>query len=382
MAPITLHLRAETKPLEHRSALSPAVVKKLVESGFRVNVERSPTDPERIFKDSDYEPYANLVEAFSWPKAPRDHVIIGLKELPEEDFPLKHTHIQFAHCYKGQAGWDQVLGRFASGGGTLYDMEFLEDDNRRRVAAFGYHAGYAGAALALEDWAWQLQHGAEIPLPGKKPYNTESDLLKEVKSDVAAGIGKNDGKAPQILIIGSLGRCGRGAIDLCLAAGIPETNLLKWDLAETSAKDGPYEEIRESDIFINCIYLDKPIPKFVTEDFLKEGSSNRRLSVVCDVSCDTTNPHNPIPFCNRPTYFDKPTVAVDSFANPPLSYITIDHLPSLLPREASEAFSNALLPSLLELPNASTAPVWQRARKVFEEKLATLPLTHGLAKSS
>ncbi|KAL8759733.1 MAG: hypothetical protein Q9199_000539 [Rusavskia elegans] len=381
MAPVTLHLRAETKPLEHRSALSPDVVQKLVKNGFKVNVEKSPKNPKRIFEDADYEPYATLVDEFSWPQAPEDHLIIGLKELPEEDFPLKHTHIQFAHCYKGQAGWEQVLGRFAAGGGTLYDMEFLEDKNRRRVAAFGYHAGYAGAALALENWAWQIQH-AETPLPGKKPYNTQSDLVKEVKSDVSAGVAKNDGKAPQILIIGALGRCGRGAIDLCLAAGIPESNLLRWDLAETSAKAGPYPEIRQADIFINCIYLDKPIPKFVTEDFLKEDPGNRKLSVVCDVSCDTTNPHNPIPFCNKATYFDKPTIAVESFANPPLSYITIDHLPSLLPREASEAFSNALLPSLLELSNAENAPVWQEARKLFEKKLATLPQSKGHTKSS
>ncbi|KAI4276336.1 MAG: hypothetical protein LQ337_002552 [Flavoplaca oasis] len=381
MAQVTLHLRAETKPLEHRSALSPTVVKKLSENGFRVHVERSPQNPKRIFDDSDYEPYATLVDEFSWPQAPEDHLIIGLKELPEEDFPLKHTHIQFAHCYKGQAGWDQVLGRFAAGGGTLYDMEFLEDKNRRRVAAFGYHAGYAGAALALENWAWQLQH-AETPLPGKKPYNTQHDLVHEVKTDVAAGVAKNDGKAPQILIIGAVGRCGRGAIDLCLAAGIPESNLLRWDLAETSAKAGPYSEIRQSDIFINCIYLDKPIPKFVTEDFLKEDPSSRKLSVVCDVSCDTTNPHNPIPFCNKPTYFDKPTITVEGFSNPPLSYITIDHLPSLLPREASEAFSNALLPSLLELPNADKAPVWQEARKLFQKKLATLPTSKNHNKNS
>lgn len=85
-------------------------------------------------------------------------------------------------------------------------------------------------------------------------------------------------------------------------------------------------------IFINCIYLNKPIPKFVTEDFLQDDASRRKLSVVCDVSCDTTNPHNPIPFCNQPSYFDRPTVTLPAFTNPPLSYITIDHLPSLLPR--------------------------------------------------
>lgn len=41
------------------------------------------------------------------------------------------------------------------------------------------------------------------------------------------------------------------ALDLCrLVAGVPEENLLKWDLAETSAKPGPYPEIRESDVFV------------------------------------------------------------------------------------------------------------------------------------
>lgn len=47
-------------------------------------------------------------------------------------------HVQFAHCYKGQGGWDKVLSRFPKGHGTLLDLEFLEDEQGRRVAAFGY----------------------------------------------------------------------------------------------------------------------------------------------------------------------------------------------------------------------------------------------------
>ena len=57
------------------------------------------------------------------------------------------------------------------------------------------------------DWAWKLVHGAQTPLPGKKPYNTESDLLREVKSDIENGITKNNGKAPQVFVMGALGRC-------------------------------------------------------------------------------------------------------------------------------------------------------------------------------
>ena len=55
--------------------------------------------------------------------------------------------------------------------------------------------------------------------------------------------------------------------------------------------------------------------------------------------------------------------------------ISIDHLPTLLPREASEQFSSDLLPSLLEFPNSH---VWSDAKKVFEEKLAEAVKEKGL----
>lgn len=148
----------------------------------------------------------------------------------------------------------------------------------------------------------------------------------------------------------------------------------KWDLPETSAKPGPYQEIVESDVFVNCIYLSAKIPPFVSLDSLK--SPNRKLSVVCDVSCDTTNPNNPIPIYDINTTFTEPTVPVKlpSGANSlPLSVISIDHLPSLLPREASEAFSAALLPSLLQLKDWKNVRVWQQAEKLFREKCAMLP---------
>lgn len=89
MAPTTLHVRAETKPLEHRSAVTPTIAKKLVDAGYVVNVERSPLS---IFDDAEYESTgAKLVPTGSWVDAPSEHIIVGLKELPEEDFPLKHT---------------------------------------------------------------------------------------------------------------------------------------------------------------------------------------------------------------------------------------------------------------------------------------------------
>ncbi len=86
--------------------------------------------------------------------------------------------------------------------------------------------------------------------------------------------------------------------------------ILKWDLDET-AKGGPFSEILDVDIFVNCIYLSSKIPPFITHDQIAAAGKNRRLSVVVDVSCDTTNPFNPIPIYTINTTFADPTVPIE-----------------------------------------------------------------------
>ena len=155
-----------------------------------------------------------LVENNSWPNASTDIPIIGLKELPVSDVPLPHTHVQFAHCFKQQAGWSSVLARFYRGGGTLYDLEFLNDANGRRVAAFGFHAGFAGAAAGALAYAAQKNTGK---LGCLEPYNNEEAMVADVKAKLG-GREKN----MKALIIGALGRCGRGAVELFEKIGLNE----------------------------------------------------------------------------------------------------------------------------------------------------------------
>ncbi|EXF74046.1 alanine dehydrogenase/PNT domain-containing protein [Colletotrichum fioriniae PJ7] len=373
MAHTILHLRSETKPLEHRSALTPTTTRKLVEAGYEVRVERSPV---RIFDDAEFEAAgATLVPEYSWESAPSDVIIVGLKELEEKEFPLKHVHVTFLHVYKNQGGWEKTLGRFPRGGGTLLDLEFLANESGRRVAAFGFHAGFSGAALALENWAWQLTHPGE-PFPAVEAYPNEDALIVDVKKALDEGIAKA-GRKPRVIVIGALGRCGSGAVEMAKRAGVED--IVRWDMEETK-NPGPYKEITDADIFVNCIYLSvrlaEPQADHARLAFLNRESlqvPGRNLSVICDVSADTTNPHNPIPVYTVATTFDKPTVPVEGLENPPLSVISIDHLPSLLPRESSEAFSNDLLPTLLNLKDWRNDSVWARAEKLFQDKVALLP---------
>jgi saccharopine dehydrogenase (NAD+, L-lysine-forming) len=80
--------------------------------------------------------------------------------------------------------------------------------------ADGYHAGYAGTALALKAWAWHLNNPPDKPMSGVTSYPNQNLLLEDVKSKLLEGERKA-GRKPRVLIIRALGRCGTGAVDLC-----------------------------------------------------------------------------------------------------------------------------------------------------------------------
>ncbi len=348
-----LRLRAETKPAERRAALAPAHAAELVQAGVEVTVERSCA---RAFPDAEYERAgARLAAEGSWPDAPPDAIILGLKELPEDTAPLRHRHVYFAHAYKGQRGAQALLSRFVSGGGRLLDLEFLADDAGRRVAAFGRWAGFSGAAVGLDLWAHQVLFPS-APYPRLESFPSRDALLAWMKPRLEAAFADTD--APSVLLFGAKGRCGAGALDL-LSRAAPKSEVLAWDKEETAA-GGPFKETLKHQILLNCVLLTGPTAPFLTEEMLDRP---RLLRVVSDVSCDPYSPHNPLPIYRDTTTFESPAVRLRR--NPPLSLTAIDHLPSLLPRESSEDFSAQLLPHLKTLEAGSA--VWTRADELFRE---------------
>ena len=58
-----------------------------------------------------------------------------------------------------------------------------------------------------------------------------------------------------------------------------------------------------------------------------------------------------------------------SHSSKPSRSLQVDATNMQLPRESSEQFSKDLLPSLLQLPERATAPVWTNAEKLFRQKL-------------
>ncbi len=349
-------LRAESKPFERRVALAPAAARELVAAGFTVSVEEY---GNRVFDIRQYrEAGCRIVPYVSWPDAPPDCYVLGLKELPEPLPALRHRHIYFAHAYKQQSGWKKLLGKFADDDGQLFDLEFLLDENNQRIAAFGYWAGFAGAALGLMNWLAQPD-----TLERVNSYRDKDQLLAELLNLSEKSYRRPSGKRPKVIIIGAKGRCGRGATELCRTLEI-ETTL--WDLEET-VQGGPFPEILEHDIFLNCVFVQSSIRPFLTTRFLQQP---RRLAAIVDISCDPYGSYNPLPIYNRCTTFGRPAIRLRN--DPVLDLIAIDHLPSMLPKESSEDYSAQLLVALLTLPDGRT---WQRALKLFEDKIAQARLT-------
>ena len=339
-------LRAESKPFERRVALAPVAAGELVAAGFTVSVEEC---GNRVFDIRDYrQAGCRIVPYASWPDAPSDCYVLGLKELPEPVPALRHRHIYFAHAYKRQKGWKELLRRFAEDGGQLLDLEYLLDENGRRIAAFGYWAGFAGAALGVMN---RLQQPSTMGLV--RSYPDKNQLLVE-----ASDLLKKSGMNPRVIIIGAKGRCGRGAAELCHSLGL-ETTL--WDMEET-AEGGPFVEILEHDILVNCVLVQSDTRPFITNELLEK---KRLLASLVDVSCDPYSVYNPLPVYTDCTSFARPARRLRD--KPVLDLIAIDHLPSMLPKESSEDFSTQLLGALLELPDGRA---WQQTLKFFEDKMA------------
>ncbi len=334
-------LRAEARPTERRTPLTPKNAKAMLAAGFELSVERS---TRRVFTDTEYAAAGcEIIPEGSWVTAPASTTILGLKELPEAPAALPNPFIHFAHLFKEQSGWQAEIARFTKGGGQLYDLEYLSV-NRRRVAAFGYWAGWMGAALAA--WRQQAQaQGKSGPEGGVKSFENRAEV-----EDILRGLAS----PKTAIVIGAKGRSGQGAVEALKLAGYSVT---EWDIEETRNLDRA--ALLNHDLLVNCVLMTGPGLLLLRPEDLGQG----KLRMISDVSCDPFSSFNPLPIYSAPSTWDAP---FETLAGG-VEITSIDNLPSLLPLEASEDFSDQLLPTLLAYPNGEA---WQAARASFEDAVA------------
>ena len=346
-------LRSETKENEHRRPLVPSDCQRLIGQGHEIVVEdwADSIIPIEAYRDAGCE----VQPAGSWmTEAPKNAIVTGLKALPPHPDGLVHRHIYFAHVFKKQEGYRQVLERFQKGKGQIIDLEYMVDENGRRTNAFGYWAGFVGAALAalfVDDEKLSRQEKI-IELNRLAPFKQQGDLIQFVSEHRSEQPAKS-------IVIGASGRSGSGALDALNSLGFACTG---WDRDQT-AGGGPFAEILDFDLLVNCVLSMEDIPPFLTNQLLKDHKGALRM--ISDVSCDPDSDFNTLPIYDKATKLEDPVLNLS--ANPNVGLIAIDNLPAVLPKESSEDFSEQLTRVLLNY-NEESGPI-ARSLQVFNEAL-------------
>ena len=332
-----IYIRKEKINNEYRTPLIPCHVKILVNHGFIIYIQNS---IERVYNNDQYIENGCIITNKEWYDLLfKDAIIIGIKELKDLDKLSNHVHIYFSHTLKHQFNSENILTRFINSNSKLYDFEYILDDNKKRIIAFGYYSGLVGAILGLKQYYNKINNIDS--LSNLKPWLSFDNMINYVKYTLI-----NDAK---IAIIGANGRCGSGV-----------RFILDYLKLEYTIIDRNYDitKLIEFDIVYNCILLDENYNKV----WFDKNTKFKKNIVISDISCDYSSSNNPIQLYNKSTNWIEPISKYNQFVD----IIAIDNLPSLLPRESSNFFSEKLLNLLLDF-NSDNNNYWNNCINIYYE---------------
>lgn len=383
----TIGIRHEDKyELERRVPLVPEDVKKLTDTDLKIIVQKC---GKRIFKDGEYEA-AGAVLADSMNDA---DVIFGVKEVTIPSFEEKKTYVFFSHIIKGQKYNMPMLRTMIEKKVNLIDYEKVADDKNRRLIFFGNFAGLAGMINSIWSAGLRYQHlGIDTPFLKLKQARMYESLLdaKKILKDISKDIEQNGlpkELCPFIVGFTGYGNVSKGAqeiLDILPHEEITpeELNNLEntgystkkvykvifkeehlsehkenkpFELQHYYKNPGEYRSIFEQyipemSILMNCMYWSPEYPRIVTKDYLEKNyTEDFKLKVIGDVTCDV---YGSVECTEMGTHIDDPIFVYDTkkqtfqmgYKGRGLLMMTVDILPSELPRESSQFFSGALYP--------------------------------------
>ena len=335
-----IYIRSEINPLEKRTPLVPNDVKKLLKDEIEIYVQSS---VNRVYCDEEYEEAGAIIVKDEWfePKY-KNSLIVGLKELCDLDKLDNNVHMYFSHSFKNQSGSEYVLKSFKSSNSVIFDFEYFQDPlTSNRLISFGIYAGYVGAILGIK------QFYQKYDLYDLQPWNSIENMIASVPFISI----NNPSSSPKVGIIGYKGRCGTGVREILDILGITYICIDEFDI----------EIIKDLDIFYNCICLDKKYNKiWFNTDYI-----HTKKLIIVDISCDYNKPNNPIKIYNRSTTHKNP---VYKLPKNNIEIIAIDNLPTLLPKDSSDYFSN----KLVELLDEKHTKVWLNNLNIFDKKMKNI----------
>ncbi|MCB2210616.1 hypothetical protein KQI52_00725 [bacterium] len=394
-------MRLETKSnLERRAPLTPDDVRDmLLIDGMEIIVQPS---PYRVFTDDEYAAAgATISEDISG-----CDFVLGIKEVKGPYLHPGKPHLFFSHVIKGQPYNMSMMQAILDKKVTLLDYEKVTDERGIRLIAFSFQAGQAGMVNGL--WSLGQRYkamGYDTPLANLKQASMYEGGLPEAKAAIAeAGakiqqFGLPKEISPVVVgITGGPGRVSLGAQDVL--AALNPTNLSPAELHYKPMRDvltndqvyqvvfdmpdflrrsdgQPYEfqdylanpdqyegfmdeSLPHLSMLVNGIYWEERYPKLVTLEMLREmfaDGKQPKLTVISDVTCDVEGSIESTKVAtlpDKPVYVYKPDTdeIVYGFDGPGLQMMTVDILPTEIPRESSEQFGIMLKPFLPALASA------------------------------
>ncbi|NQV41760.1 MAG: hypothetical protein HQ506_05335 [Candidatus Marinimicrobia bacterium] len=383
---VKIGIIAEHKPGEGRIPLTPVQISQLLKDHPDLKISVMPS-AQRIFKDDEFK-------ALDIPMS-QDladvNLVMAVKEIAVKDIHANQAYLYFSHTIKGQDYNMPMLQHILDTGATLLDYELIRDDNNRRLVFFGRHAGLAGMVNTLWSYGQRLKVlGTDSPFLQIKQAQDYANLeeinlsLQILGSEISRWMADK----PAIVIgVTGYGNVSGGAQEILANLPVHEMSaeaLMKTDLdalhgqlikvvfkeqdmfepidpnaefelqdyfnhpEKYQAKFQPY--LKKLNMLVNCIYWDTPYPRLVTNEEIKAHyESDKTLMVVGDITCDIDGA---IQFNTGSTLSPDPVYIHDiksgekimGFEGEGPVVMAVDNLPTELPREASEAFGEALIP--------------------------------------
>jgi len=383
-------------PSERRAPLTPEHVAFLIaRKNLDIVVQSS---PKRVFTDREYlAAGARIADSLK-----ECSVIMGVKEVPEDEYEEGKTYIHFSHVVKGQYYNMPRLKKMMDLNCNLIDYEKITDEQGHRLIFFGYHAGMAGMINSL--WALGLrlkEQGIITPFlrikQAHKYYSLDDAKtdISEVGLDIAEQ-GLPEQVLPLTIGFTGYGHVSMGAQDILGLLPVKELapeKLLMLKNRKCSPKNLIYKVVFKQEhiaqhkegkpfdksdyyknrshyygtfeqylpgltVFMNCMYWEPGFPRLITknavERLFEEASLGDnvnklpKLTVIGDITCD---PDGSVEITHMGTEIEDPLFVYNPITRLPqmgytghgLLVMAVHILPSELPREASISFSNALI---------------------------------------
>lgn len=386
---ISIGIRHEDKyKMERRSPIVPKHAEWLIKhQNIDISVQ---TSEKRIFTEEEYiKAGAKIVKDLK-----KCNVILGVKEMPIHFFEEGKTYVFFAHVIKGQKQNMPMLKKMMELRCNLIDYEKVVDEQNKRLIFFGRYAGLAGMINSFWSLGLRLKYyGYDSKLSKVRQAHTYNTLA-EAKEDIStigqliAENGIPEELRPFVIGFTGYGNVSNGAQEICGLLPVKEITPEKLLTLKNRKKlpnnivykvifreehlvkhNDPEKEFDLQDYYnnpenyhsqfekyvphlsmlINAMYWDTQYPKLITKEYLKKlyHKGRPKLNMIGDITCDV---EGSIECTLKGTEIEDPIFVYNPFTEQiTMGYegegildMSVDILPSELPRDASLGFSEVL----------------------------------------